>query len=453
MATKIPAGADASISSAVSPPETRDAGDRPPSRVGTARKGLLALLDQAFVSGSRFATSVLIGRFAGEEQLGFYSLGFSLLVTVICVQESLITSPYTVLHARRTGVDWRRYNGSVLLHVLALSLIASVSFTVGWLMTRGRDATGFPTVLAMLAVTTPFTLLREFARRVEFARLRLGMANWVDGSVTALQVALLGFLAWRDQLSAHTAFLVVGVSAAFIGAFWLVASRRIFRAAIADALEHLRDGWRMGRWVFLAQLTGLIHLQGMFWLIAAIDGTTQTGIFAACSTLVMFVNPFALGLNNFIGPLNVKAATEGGLVGARRLTRRAMAFMGAAILMFSLLLFLFSDTILLTLFDKASYAGNQWLILILGVNLTFNAMHMVNEGGLWAIERPQPIFWCTLIAVLVTFVPAYPMILAFGLVGAALALVAGRLAALVVCSVVFFFLIDSPMKRMPAPPV
>src|SRR5438105_2895107 len=59
-------------------------------RATASGKGVLAVADQAVVSGTSFLTTVLIGRWCGPGELGIYSLGVTLLVSWVCVQESLI---------------------------------------------------------------------------------------------------------------------------------------------------------------------------------------------------------------------------------------------------------------------------------------------------------------------------------------------------------------------------
>lgn len=44
------------------------------------RNLFLSLLDQAVVSGTSFITTLLIGRICGAEELGIYSLAFTLIV-------------------------------------------------------------------------------------------------------------------------------------------------------------------------------------------------------------------------------------------------------------------------------------------------------------------------------------------------------------------------------------
>ena len=48
-------------------------------------QGFIALADQVLVSGGRFAASVLVGRLCGKEPLGFYTLGFTVLLIMLCL--------------------------------------------------------------------------------------------------------------------------------------------------------------------------------------------------------------------------------------------------------------------------------------------------------------------------------------------------------------------------------
>lgn len=411
----------------------------------TASKGLWALLDQGFVSGGRFATTILIGRCAGQAELGAYSLGFSLLVLVTCIQEALISAPYTIFHSRREGETWRRYNGSSLIHHGSLALLAVLGFAFSglavyaWSTASGStQGHGLAAILWMLAFTTPFGLLREFARRMEFARMRLPIAVLIDGSVTILQIGLLVALYRFDFLTSTSAFGVVGFASALSSLVWMIWCRRDFSPQWRAAREEIRSSWQLGRWIFLAQIIGLLHIQGMLWLINARYGKEMTGLFAACTTLVQFSNPFALGLNNLVGPLAVRTANERGLAAVRRLVAWSMAAMALSILVFCLLIFAGCDWIMLELFDDVKYLGQRWLVLVLGLNMTSTSVHMVNDSGLWALERPEVVYRATVLTVVVTFALAFFLLPNWGLMGAAWALLVGRLAGLLVQSWVFF---------------
>src|SRR5205823_14271948 len=88
---------------------------------GVSGKDILAVLDQAVVSGTSFLTTILLWRWCGAGELGVYSLGFTLLVTWGCVQESLIALPYTIYRNRPLKGTSAEYAGRVLIHQGLLS--------------------------------------------------------------------------------------------------------------------------------------------------------------------------------------------------------------------------------------------------------------------------------------------------------------------------------------------
>src|SRR4051794_29674254 len=135
-------------------------------------KDTLAVLDQAVVSGTSFLTTILLWRWCGPGELGVYSLGFTLLVTWGCVQESLIALPYTIYRHRPLRETPAEYAGSVLVHQGLLSALALVTLAVIALaLSFGGAVPGLAGVTWVLAAVMPFALLREFGRRFAFAHL------------------------------------------------------------------------------------------------------------------------------------------------------------------------------------------------------------------------------------------------------------------------------------------
>src|SRR5205814_9957239 len=87
-------------------------------------------------------------------------------------------------------------------------------------------------------------------------------------------------------------------------------------------LPELRRSWAFGRWIVLGQLVGVVHGFVLYWLLAAMKGTTATGAFAACMTVVTLSNPFILGIANVLGPRAARAFTTGGPQEARDVGRK-----------------------------------------------------------------------------------------------------------------------------------
>ena len=89
----------------------------------------LALADQAVVSAASFLTTVMIARWTLPNELGLYSIGISLLVSSLSIQESLISLPYTIQQHRAPGTP-AEHAGSSLTHSTLLSALGIVVLAV-----------------------------------------------------------------------------------------------------------------------------------------------------------------------------------------------------------------------------------------------------------------------------------------------------------------------------------
>src|SRR3954463_3310893 len=107
----------------VNPPvEFRQTSKRAPQRatVTGVWHWLAALVDQGLVSGTRFLTTIIIGRYCGAGDLGTYSLAFSVLVLGGCFQEAIVTTPYAVLGQRLRRRSRTTYAGGIArMHFVA----------------------------------------------------------------------------------------------------------------------------------------------------------------------------------------------------------------------------------------------------------------------------------------------------------------------------------------------
>jgi hypothetical protein len=171
----------------------------------TWRTHVFAALDQTVVSGTAFLTTVLVGYWTFPSELGIYSIGFSLLASLLAFQDSLILLAYTIQRHRPLGTP-AEHAGSSLMQSGLLSALAMVMIAAAALGLSASDAE--PNLLAMiwaLAAVVPFALLREFSRGFVFARLEVAKALILDIAVAATQLGALGWLGLTGRMSATTA--------------------------------------------------------------------------------------------------------------------------------------------------------------------------------------------------------------------------------------------------------
>ena len=115
---------------------------------------------------------MIIARVCSKEELGLYSLGFSLILLMTDFQTSLITTPYMVYGPRLKGRAHALYTGSTLIHQLSFCLITMLGVACGaFVVSNGTGPSGLGPVLWALVLVIALIMLREHARRVSFARL------------------------------------------------------------------------------------------------------------------------------------------------------------------------------------------------------------------------------------------------------------------------------------------
>ena len=398
----------------------RDAGGGAVRRVfgATGRRSFLSLFDQGLVSGANFFTSVIVGRFAGPAELGLYFLGFTLISLLTTAQISLISVPHTV-YTHRPGRDRVIYAGSVLAHQWLLSAVVMVTFAGAgaYLWMFGADQQS-AALAAALAVAVPFVLLREFARRYCFAHLRVAHGLVIDLGTAAIQVAALIWLASTNQLTAVSALSMLGLASAVSSLGWLWVARSEFRIVVRDAVRDLRHNFNLAKWVFASECgASLLTLSGP-WLAAAMLGTREAGVYAACLTLAQAVNPVLFGAYNVLGPRAAQAFAVGGMQEVRRVVVTVMILVAAALCAWCLLLAAYGATIISALYGD-HYPETTATIAMLAAVVMVRSLGIVAVHGLQTVERPQFGLWANLAALAVLLAAAPLWIPQWGVLGAA----------------------------------
>jgi O-antigen/teichoic acid export membrane protein len=388
----------------------------------------LALADQAVVSGTSFLTTVMIGRWTFPSELGLYSIGISLLITSLAIQESLVSVPYTILQHRPAGTPAEHAGSSLTLSGL-LSALGVVLLVVTALGLSASNAE--PALVAMtwvLAAMVPFALVREFARQLAFARLHVGEALVLDSAVAAIQLAGLAWLGWSGRMSSVTACAALGVACASTAIVWLYLARGNFAIRRDQIRETMSQGWAIGQWLFASQVAVSVQGYVAYWLLAIIAGATATGVFAACMSVVLFANPLIIGLGNILTPRAVLALKEGGGAQLLRQVIRDSLLLGVAMTLLCLVVLLVGEEVVDWLYPAQEYEGEGHTLTILALGLLAMAVGMPATHALTSIQRPREIFWTGSFGAVLTVVLVWCLVVEWSVLGAAYGLLIGNAA-------------------------
>jgi O-antigen/teichoic acid export membrane protein len=391
-------------------------------------QGILSLADQAVASATNFTTGIIIARTCSQEELGLYTLGFSVILLVTDLQTSLISTPYMVYAPRLKARAQTLYTGSTLLHQLSFSLVIAFVLLCGAIAaTRGAGPRGLGPVLWSLVAAISLIAMREYARRACFARLKLLTAFLFDVRIAIGQVGGLLLLARFDALSASRAYWVTGSACGIALLWWLWSDRMFYHPRIDESLADLKKNWVFGKWVFASGLVWAFGMNLYPWFLAAFHGAASTGIWAACLGVASVGNPALLGIQNLVGPKIAREYAAAGPAALRRLVLKITAAISLPVSLLCLVLILFGGRLISLVYGNR-YAGNNKVVAILMLSVLISAPGFCFSRALYACERADLDFLANFAALFVMITLGFWLVRAFGPLGAAFGLLAGNVA-------------------------
>jgi len=385
-----------------------------------------ALFDQAVVSGASFLTMIMIGRWTNPVELGLYAIGVSILVSLLAIQQTLISQPYQVQRYSPTATA-AEHAGGALVQSGLLALLTTVVLTVAGLALIAEGARpDLAALTLMLAGVAPFAVLRDFGRYFAFARLHASRALRLDLAVAAIQLAILGWLGWTKSLSAGAAYVAIGVACALPSLVWLYRDRADFAIRTDQFRATMKRSWNFGKWIFGVEITRSLQNYLTLWLLAWLVGTGETGIYAASLSVATLLNPLIFGLGNIFVPKAVLAFKERSIAGLRREVTRDLLLRAAPMALFCFLVLYAGDELLHLFYRSDAYGGHGQAITV----LAFASLALVIGSpvymALLVMEHPREVFRTEVLAAALTVTLIWSLVGSLGLLGAAYACLVGN---------------------------
>lgn len=383
-------------------------------------RAVWTLTDQAIVSGGNFATQFLLGHALSKEGFGLYGVGFTIVQLLINTQSSLITAAYMVNFPKRPAEGRAGYTGSTLVHQVILALCGLLGLLLGAKATTFMAAPfGLGSVLACQAAVILFILFRDYARQLSFASLRVPEALGIDSVFVAAQFAGIAALAYLGYLTPARAFLAMGAAALAAAILWCLFSRQEFRPSWGAAKAHWRANWSFSRWIFATNIAFLASNIAYPWVLLYFHGPGANGVLQACLLIgFQLINPFILGLGNFLAPRTAHAVHEGGAPALREIVRKVDLLFLAVVGGYCAALWLGGEWLLSVAWaDK--YNGNAHVVNYLALGQLFFALTITANHALNALGQPHTAFFALLLAALVTWTAGVWLVWQYGAAGAA----------------------------------
>ena len=387
----------------------------------------IAMLDQMVVSGTSFLTIVIVERACGSEGLGLFSLAISAVIFSRGIQQSLISTPFTVFRSRiAQRINLRAYAGASLLSSVSFAGVLLVITTLvaiffGWF----QPASEINDLVWVLVLTIPSAVMWEFARRFDMAGLNMTGAVVLDIGVSVIQIGALLALASLGLLTSSLSVLLVGVSSLVMVTGWMFARRSSFRIERAIVRESVKNDWNLGRWLVVDQVVCFVQLYGMHWLLSLIIAASATGVFAACASIAALAGPFLAGIGNYLSPQFAETVASGDRRETLRLYWRTTGVLCCVVGTFAIGAMCFGAELLNLIYNNPTYQDYAIVVGILAMRMLFGIPALGAHHGLVAMEYPRGSMQATVFGTIVALLLAVPCIFNFGVLGAAIAVTIG----------------------------
>lgn len=404
----------------------------------------LALADQAVVSGASLLSMVLVGRFTVPSQLGIYTIGVSILGSVLAVQDALILLPY-MIQRHRPSRSPEDHAGIALLHstwlaaaATALLAIAALGMTAVW---AEADLTW---LVCTLVLTVPFAMQREFNRTYAFAHLNMANAFLLDASAALLQLSVLGWMGWTGRMSAVGACAALGGACGVTSVIWLYHARSKFSLRREHVRRATAESWHLGKWLCAGQVTVTVQGYVSYWMLPLLISMAETGVYAACNSIASLANPLLTAFRNTLTPRAVLAFKEGGGAQLRRQASRDALLLVGVMALFCLVIVIGGDSLMRVVYHSPEYVGQGHVVTVLALAVMAGAAGAPASNALASMERPRAIVLATSVGTVVSIAVIWTLSLKWGLLGAAYGMLAGNAAGSLSRWTAFLIVLDRP---------
>lgn len=383
-------------------------------RLAKVPQRLLALCEQACLSGANFLAFIWFARQLVPAEWGEFGFAYALVLFMQGFQRAIVTIPMIPFAAEAGGwggvrSTWVRVHSLVqLVCVLALSAAACFAnnLDAGWL-TRS--------LWMAVALVVP-VFLHEFARRCAIQEHRFDVLLMMG---VAYLVAVLGTAALLGPGGLGGWAPVVGVAAGGLTslAVYGVALRRGLVAMPAGQQSMPAGLGGFAGWSVMSHLGFSGYNFGVQVILGAVAGPAAVGVFHACRTLIQPVATVIGAMDSVDKPKAAAALRQAGMAGMRAVLRKSLLAILSFGLPYLLLVAVAADA-LLALAYRDQYLGQgtvvwMWCLVAVGMMVSQPV-----ESGLYVCRRTKAMFFSRLAAAGISLAAALPLARQFGTAGA-----------------------------------
>jgi O-antigen/teichoic acid export membrane protein len=265
---------------------------------------MMVLADQAVVSGTSFATNIMVARSLGVTNYGKFSVIILVQLFLLSLQQAVSSGVYQVSFGglekkhRESYTSGIFYGQSMIYAALILICLLAVYLFPALL-------SGYEHILLPAMLGTLLFLMQDFLRKILLTKQMEGKAFLIDAITNITQVILLAIYAYLNLLTLALACWIIALTfipSVVAGVIW-VRPKKYHSAHVRFTLGIHRN---QSHWMFMSSL--LQWFTGNFFVVAAGFwlGVAALGALRLAQYIFGLLNVVIQAIENYVLP---KAAT------------------------------------------------------------------------------------------------------------------------------------------------
>jgi O-antigen/teichoic acid export membrane protein len=408
----------------------------------------LALFDQAVVSASNFATTVILVQAMGLAGFGTFSLLWLVPTFAVSLQQALLGQPMLTFVPKQAAGQRGAYLAAVLRLELTFSLLVALATcaSYGFFLAHWDREAVRGTLLPMVLVVTA-KQAHAFVRASFFATQRRDRALCNDLLAYPGQVLGIVGLWTLGALTLSSALWVIGLCSGTAVVIGLLSFEG--RAERPCALGEVADRhWQFSKWTSAMTIAQWFASNSYVVAAGALLGSATVGALKAAHTVIGVLHLVLLSMENVVP---VTAAAILARDGREGMSRYLVRVTGAGLLgtaSISAILALFPGHVLGFIYRGEVTGDLVFALRGLALLYLFGFLITVLQIGFRTLERTRVVFVTYMVNTLAALLLAEPVVSAFGFKGAVLGM-AGQQALLAALLGVAWWSGAKNVKRSP----
>lgn len=399
-------------------------------------KNYIVFIDQGLVSFCNFVISILIVKFSGLEVFGVFCFYWLIYILIFNLQKSLIITPmltnYTNVSKKNIPFFFGQLN--ILQILFAVTVLILVFYKINIMFFMFHDLNFLDEgLIQKFAFLIFFSTFYNFIRKEFFLKEKKKTTLLLD--FLSYSVIILGLIYFKRELNIQNIFNIFIFSHLLTFLIYFF-NLKNYKYDYSSLKKYFRQNFALAKWVFLGSICNNISNFSLFFYLGLVLGPSVLGAVRACYQLANSCNLFFQAFENFwLQKISSDLKKNINLMKSNLLNQIKNFLL---ILLPTLFLMIyFADLILPIFFTKEILPFIKiYVFMLLVVPILFIKFPL--EFTLNAMQKPQVLFYASLLVLFLTLTLSKILILKYQMLGFAIILL---IFHLIPSSVMFFYYI------------